>query len=120
MRKSLSRLRLSVPFLLVALSVGCSQSTPADASGAADTQAGHAAAESDAVLMTVNQTCPIMGGKVTSDGGTVEWNGKLIGFCCPGCEPKWEKLTDNQKTEKLAEASHNTEGDAAFADPDRS
>ena len=115
MGKSLSTLWLGAPLLFGAILVGCNQSTPTDTSGATDTQAGHATATTDAPLMTVNQFCLIMGGKVASDGGTVEWNGKLIGFCCPECKPTWEKLTDEQKTEKLAEASHKSEGETAHA-----
>ncbi|MBI1249408.1 hypothetical protein GC197_16405 [bacterium] len=58
----------------------------------------------DPVVMTVNHHCPIMGGEVTADGGKTEWNGKTIGFCCSDCAPKWEALSDEQKTEKLAAA----------------
>ena len=32
-----------------------------------------------------------MGNKVDVDGPTVEYNGKLYGFCCPGCDAKYEK-----------------------------
>jgi YHS domain-containing protein len=32
-----------------------------------------------------------MGNKVDPDGPTVEYNGKLYGFCCPGCDDKFEK-----------------------------
>lgn len=64
-----------------------------------------------ASLATVNDHCPIMGGEVTAEGGTTEWNDKTIGFCCPGCEPKWEALSDEEKAQKLAtadEASHDS------------
>ena len=38
-----------------------------------------------------NKVCPVMGNKVDVDGPTVEYNGKLYGFCCPGCDAKFEK-----------------------------
>lgn len=68
-------------------------------------------AEPANAVETVNTVCPIMGGKVAPDGGTAEWDGKVVGFCCPGCEPKWEALTDEQKAEKLAEAESGDHGD---------
>jgi len=38
-----------------------------------------------------NKVCPVMGNKVDVDGPTVEHNGKLYGFCCPGCDAKFAK-----------------------------
>lgn len=38
-----------------------------------------------------NKVCPVMGNKVDVDGPTVEYSGKLYGFCCPGCDAKFEK-----------------------------
>jgi len=57
-------------------------------------------------VATVNDHCPIMGGEVTPKGGTVEWNGKTIGFCCDGCDEKWEALSEEEKAEKLAAADY--------------
>lgn len=42
-------------------------------------------------LQIWNKVCPVMGNKVDADGPTVEFNGKLYGFCCPGCDVKFEK-----------------------------
>jgi YHS domain-containing protein len=38
-----------------------------------------------------NKVCPVMGNKVDVEGPTIEYNGKLYGFCCPGCDAKFEK-----------------------------
>ncbi|MCU0414775.1 MAG: YHS domain-containing protein [Ignavibacteriaceae bacterium] len=38
-----------------------------------------------------NKVCPVMGNKVDVDGPTIEYNGKLYGFCCPGCDAKFKK-----------------------------
>ena len=46
----------------------------------------------DSVALQIwNKVCPMMGNKVDVDGLTVEYNGKLYGFCCPGCDAKFEK-----------------------------
>ena len=49
-----------------------------------------AAAESTE-LNIWNKVCPVMGNKVDPDGPTIEYNGKLYAFCCPGCDAKFEK-----------------------------
>ena len=44
-----------------------------------------------AELKIWNKVCPVMGNKVDVEGPTIEYNGKLYGFCCPGCDTKFEK-----------------------------
>ncbi|NWG27216.1 MAG: hypothetical protein HXY48_01640, partial [Ignavibacteriaceae bacterium] len=39
-----------------------------------------------ASLQIWNKVCPIKGEEIDADAPTVEYNGKLIGFCCPGCD----------------------------------
>lgn len=109
MRSLFSMLLFCAPLLVGAILVGCNQSAPTDSAKTADTS-----------TKTANEVCPIMGGEVTAEGGTVEWNGKQIGFCCPGCEEKWEALSDEEKSEKLAAAKAKAEGDAAHSDHDHS
>lgn len=41
---------------------------------------------------------------MTDDGGRTEFDGKTIGFCCPGCIEQWNALSDEQKAEKLSAA----------------
>ena len=83
--------------------VGCSQS---NSSTVATDDKSNTTEESNSSeeIQTVNKHCPIMGGDVATDGGTTTWNKKLIGFCCPGCEEKWDKLSEEDKVKKLAEA----------------
>ncbi len=38
-----------------------------------------------------NKVCPVKGGEVDPEVGTVEYNGKAYGFCCPGCDSKFKK-----------------------------
>jgi hypothetical protein len=57
-----------------------------------------------AVAKVINKNCPVMGGAVTADGGTVEWKNQTIGFCCPDCVEQFEALSDEEKTAALAKA----------------
>jgi YHS domain-containing protein len=38
-----------------------------------------------------NKYCPVKGGEVDVETATVEYKGKNIGFCCPGCDDKFSK-----------------------------
>lgn len=38
-----------------------------------------------------NKVCPIKGGEVDPESPTVLYDGKTIGFCCPGCDEKFKK-----------------------------
>ena len=89
---------LSIVLISVA---GCSES---------DTESFNTPAV-DVTLTSVNQLCPIMGSTVTEDGGTTEFDGKLVGFCCPSCDGKWSKLSDTNKAAKLASADTIKEAD---------
>lgn len=82
--------------------MGCSQS--GNETSTTTNSGNESSASEQEQPKTVNVHCPIMGGDVTADGGTVTWNGKLIGFCCSGCDKKWEKLSDEEKAQKLADA----------------
>lgn len=62
-----------------------------------------ASGSSAAAVATLNAKCPMMGNDVEADGGTVSYKGHTIGFCCDGCAPKFEKLSDSEKVAALAE-----------------
>jgi len=36
-----------------------------------------------------NAYCPVKGGEVDPEAPTVQYKGKTIGFCCPGCDSKF-------------------------------
>lgn len=38
-----------------------------------------------------NKVCPVMGNAVNPKSPTVEYKGKTIGFCCAGCDAKFQK-----------------------------
>ncbi len=64
-----------------------------------------AAAPTEAKSAFVNTKCPIMGSKIDASKVTAEltreFNGQKVAFCCGGCLPAWDKLTDAQKQTKL-------------------
>jgi len=75
-------IRMTTALLALALLVGC-------------TAQAH---ESPAV---VNANCPMMGNPVEEDGGTTDWNGQTIGFCCGKCVDKFNALDDAGKQAAL-------------------
>ena len=50
-----------------------------------------------------------MGSAVTADGGRYDWNGKTVGFCCPECIDAFAEMSDEEKTEALADADGTTD-----------
>lgn len=60
----------------------------------------------------VNGTCPIMGSVIdpakVPASLTRDFKGQKVGFCCAGCPDSWDKLTDEEKTAKLAAAMVST------------
>ena len=53
----------------------------------------------------VNARCPMMGSKIdpakVPESLTREHKGRKVAFCCGGCPGAWDKLTNDQKQEKL-------------------
>lgn len=38
-----------------------------------------------------NTVCPVLGNEVDGETELVEYDGKLYGFCCPGCDTRFKK-----------------------------
>jgi YHS domain-containing protein len=38
-----------------------------------------------------NKVCPVKGNPIEDDTPTVKYDGKIYGFCCPGCDVKFAK-----------------------------
>lgn len=55
-----------------------------------------------------NVRCPIMGSPINSEkvGENLirKYKGQKVAFCCAGCPPAWDKLSDAEKDTKLAKA----------------
>jgi hypothetical protein len=45
----------------------------------------------------VNDICPISGRRIAANGPTVEFQGKTVGFCTPGCVSPWDKMSYAEK-----------------------
>jgi len=56
-----------------------------------------------------NVRCPIMNSPINPEKVTKdlirEYKGQKIAFCCGGCPAAWDKLTDAEKTAKLAKVN---------------
>ncbi|RKY09076.1 MAG: hypothetical protein DRP66_03085 [Planctomycetota bacterium] len=56
----------------------------------------------------VNAKCPIMGNPINPAKVPAnlvrDFAGQKVAFCCAACPPKWDKLSDAEKTAKLAAA----------------
>jgi len=68
---------------------------------------GKTPAPTPAAVKVDNTTCPIMNNKLSNPAAVPaklvrEYKGKKIGFCCPPCGPKWDKLSDEKKDEFIA------------------
>lgn len=102
---------------MVSIITGCAESTDSAAEATpavTDTATDPAAAEVSSE--PVNANCPIMGHPIAADGGSTTWNGKTIGFCCEGCAPKFDALSDEEKAAKLAAADSGDHADHGDAD----
>jgi hypothetical protein len=97
---------LSVALVVVfaASLIGCNKPTePERGPGAGATTQP---ADKVATVVTVNSKCPLMGDKINHAAMSVDmvrdFNGQKVGFCCTPCMPKWDALTEIEKTAKLA------------------
>ncbi len=88
----MSRITLILTSCLLLVAAGCTAGGD-DASPVAEV-----------VSLTLNSKCPIMGGDVEPEGGTFEYAGATIGFCCDGCSEDFAALDDAGKVAALAEA----------------
>jgi hypothetical protein len=51
---------------------------------------------------TVNTMCVLQPNEAVSKGVMTEYKGMKVGFCCPGCASKFNKMSDSDKVAKLA------------------
>lgn len=57
-------------------------------------------------VAVVNSVCPIgedpIDSKAVEASLTRNWRGKKVGFCCEGCLPVWDEMSDADKEKALA------------------
>ena len=56
------------------------------------------------VVTSVNAYCAVVSDDPVNPEVFTEYKGQRVGFCCKGCVPKWEALSDAQKDAALARA----------------
>jgi hypothetical protein len=74
----------------------------ADQPGHQDHQAPNTTQSSPQPAKAVNDRCPIQGEEIDSETPMRVWRGHAIGFCCPGCDTKWDAKPDAEKDAFLA------------------
>jgi hypothetical protein len=82
--------------------------TGCNANKSTQTAAEHEAeclAPKEGTITSVNRVCPVvMSHPVNPATTSVLWKGQEVGFCCEGCKPGWNKMSDSQKDAALASA----------------
>jgi hypothetical protein len=66
----------------------------------------------------VNKVCPIRQGEVDTESPTRQFKGQTIGFCCSGCEKKWDAKPEAEKLALLT--THAPEALAAIRAAEKS
>ncbi len=75
------------------------------AAWAAQPQPPAETAQAQPTLKPVNKLCPIMENEVDAEAPTRQFRGVTIGFCCPGCDRKWDRKSDEAKMALLTKMS---------------
>jgi len=57
-----------------------------------------------AAITSVNEYCPVMPEDPVDPTLTREFNGQKVSFCCKGCVPTWDAMSDAEKDTKLKAA----------------
>jgi len=70
--------------------------------GHQDHQAPKATQPGPQSAKSVNDRCPIQGEEIDEETPMRQWRGHSIGFCCPGCDKKWDAKPDAEKDAFLA------------------
>jgi hypothetical protein len=55
-------------------------------------------------IVSVNEYCAIVLDDPVDPNIVVDWKGQKVSFCCKGCLPKWDKLTESERDAAVAKA----------------
>lgn len=87
MNKLSKRLIIAFLSIVMMMLLSCSQNDDE-----METDTSNAAGNEQAVeLVSWNKVCPVRGGEVDPEVTTVTYQGKVYGFCCPGCDDKFSE-----------------------------
>ena len=67
------------------------------ASGAGGEKRAVASPHAESGKAPINNLCPVLKNEVPAGATTLTWNGHTIGFCCPGCDTKFNSWSDEKK-----------------------
>ena len=91
---------LSILAVVVAVSLGACASNHA-----ADDAKPRCKQPKGGTIITVNEYCAVVNDDPVDQAVPfAEWKGQKIGFCCKGCLPKWNKMTDAEKDSAVSVA----------------
>lgn len=77
---------------------GCATTKCADCDGVS-------CAEPKGTTDTVNAMCVVNPKDAVNPAiPAATWKGQKVGFCCKGCVPKWEKMSDEKKDAAVAKS----------------
>jgi hypothetical protein len=94
--------RVAVVCIVSILSGFAILTTLVSAGCASSDRTAQASAGAENVPVLANTKCPIMGSEVDPSGPTRQFKGATIGFCCPGCDRKWDSKSDGERMALLA------------------
>lgn len=86
---------------LLALLAACSLAACAHDSAATKPAGNATMAASPGAMKPVNTHCPIQPDDEVDPSVTINYKGKVVGFCCSECINDWVRLSDEQKDAKL-------------------
>jgi hypothetical protein len=91
--------------MLAAMVAGCSSNSKSASAGSVKEDEAYCKSVKPGTVTSVNAMCVIMPeDPVDPATASRDFNGQKIGFCCPGCIGKWDKMSDTQKSAALATA----------------
>ncbi len=92
------RLTTTAIALVAAIALSACSTKPADESEAMCKEV------KPGVVTSVNAYCAVVLDDPVNPEVFTDYKGQRVGFCCKGCLPKWEAMTDAQKDAALAKA----------------
>lgn len=94
--------RVSIVCIASILSGLAILSTLVSAGCASSARTAQASSAAESIPVMANTKCPIMGNEVEAGGPSRQFKGVTIGFCCPGCDRKWDSKSDEERMALLA------------------
>lgn len=92
------RFTMAAVALVAALAMSACSNKPAEESEAVCKEV------KPGVVTSVNAYCAIVLDDPVNPEVFTDYKGQRVGFCCKGCVPKWNALTEAQKDAALAKA----------------